>query len=297
MTQPTMVTAVQNLNQVAPSTKTLESRPVDFDSRNTDQEKLRQISKAPSAQSLADKQPNIFVRFWNWLKSWFSFKAERPVSQEVSGEKIELSKTHTHVKPFERVEVYDGLITIDEMQDLTKKYIVVFSDNATRIPGLFGQTSVLGPAKKLYPESVMGIPVSAKPVSSYDFKEVKQAAFTENSAEEVQANLKLIEDSLDEAINKARQQNKTILVLRGGYGTGFSRMPIFSPLTFSGMVELFKQKLGISYQLDSVSGRYSLAKSNENQVMTDTEKPVNPEINLWEDPWVVMNHGKPQQAA
>lgn len=263
-------------------------------SANTNQDRIKEISRNPSKNKNDEKPKNVFSRLWDWLKSFFSSKQKVAEIKERSAPEIVNIKPHS--KTFDRVEIYDGLVTIEDMNNLSENYVVLLGDNAEGNGGLFGQSSVLRPAEELYPDSVAGIPVTAKPVTSYDINEVKETSFKENNIDEVNANLALIESAIDETINKAEQQNKSILVLRGGYGTGFSRMPSIAPLTFRGMVELFQKKLGIVYKLDPVNGRYTLQKVAERQNPVTETSSAGLQINLMQDPWVLMNHGVPQAA-
>ncbi|MDA1021144.1 MAG: hypothetical protein O2962_06325 [Cyanobacteria bacterium] len=257
---------------------------------DTDQDHIKQISNPPQSQTTKTNQPNICARCWLWIKSWFGSSKTNSAKKvnEVNEQKIK-DEMKAVGKPFESVVIHDGLVTINDMEELTKNYIVVLGENAQRKGGLFGQTSALRPSLRMFPESVVGIPVSEKPTKSYELDEVKAGAFTENSPEEIDRNLLMIEQAMDDAIQRAKKQNKQVLLLRGGYGTGFSRMHIFSPATFKGMIELFQKKLGVTYQLDSTNGTYSLEYADKAvEAGADTKS----KSNLWANPWVVMNHGR-----
>lgn len=257
---------------------------------DTDQDHIKQISNPPQSQTTKTNQPNICARCWLWIKSWFGSAKTNSAkkSNEVNGQKIK-DEMKAVEKPFKSVVIHDDLVTINDMEELTKNYIVVFGENAQRQGGLFGQSSALRPSLRMFPDSVVGIPVCEKPITSYELDEVKAGAFTENSPEEIKRNLLMIEQAMDDAIQKAKQQGKQILLLRGGYGTGFSRMHIFSPATFKGMIELFQKKLGVIYQLDSTNGTYRLEYADK-AIEDKTDSKQKP--NLWANPWVVMNHGR-----
>ncbi|MBT6842260.1 MAG: hypothetical protein HOA17_00510 [Candidatus Melainabacteria bacterium] len=265
---------------------------------NTDQDRIKQISKPPQSQTTTTTKVNICTKCWLWIKSWFSSaqtNSAKPV-KEINGQKIKMDEMKADEKPFKAVVIHDGLVTINHMKELTQDYIVVFAENAQREGGLFGQTSALRPSLRSFPDSVVGIPVSEKPAKSYELDKVKEGAFTENSPEEITRNLLMIEEAMDNAIQKAKKQGKQVLLLRGGYGTGFSRMHLFSPQTFKGMIELFQKKLGVTYQLDSTNGTYSLEYLNKAQE-PGAEHHSEQKPNLWANPWVVMNHGRVNPAA
>ncbi len=239
----------------------------------------------------ATNSTNILKRFINWIKSWFQ-KTETQTNHIHMSSPVAETKSTTALP---EIEIFDGRLTINEMGKLAPNYVVIFGHNVENKAGLFGQGSVLKPALELYPNSVCGLPVSLKSIESYEAEDVKQCSFKESSPEEIAKNLKIIEQGIDQAIEKAAKQNKKILLLRGGYGTGFSRMNMFAPATFKGMVKLFEEKLGVTYHLNKSNGTYRLAYLNEK---VEAEAPQNSKTksalgqDLWADSWMVMNHGQ-----
>lgn len=259
---------------------------------------------AGTQEPVIEKRQNVFARFWNWFKGIFGFgnrlgSVDLP---KVSGTKVWVHQPHamtSHERP--QVHIQEGLVDSTFVKNNVDKYVFVFGSNLGRIPGRFGQSSILRQVKNLYPESIVELPVTQLPVTSFDPADVAKLSLPEDNDLDLARNIETISSALDEAIDKAKSQNKTILLLKGGYGTGFSRMHLYAPKTFAAMNRLFEEKLGVSQVIDLVTGQFSveyvedLAKQGGNIKTADTKDQTQSKSltsNLWSSGWSMVDHGK-----
>lgn len=239
---------------------------------------------------LADNQ-KYYLEFLNNIKGPIMLRFPNEAVNENSRAEEINNEPGAIISQFPSVEIYEDQLTFDKMAELSKHYVVILSGNLQGQGGVMGQMSVLRPAKQHYPDSVVELPITTSPVKAFEIESVKHGSYKEGSVDEVSGNLRYIENALNEAIEKARVHNKTILVLRNGYGTGLSRMYKFAPKTFIGMSELFKSKLGVGIKFDPNQSKY-IIDFVENFNPEDSNLKITEHANNINDEWARIDNSK-----
>ena len=198
-----------------------------------------------------------------------------------------------------KILIYDGLVDMSFVEKNIDKYIFLFSGNLNGTGGRYGQSSALRPAKAAFPESIVEIPVTRAHANVLDPSTLKEVSYKEDTNEELAQNLQQIEAVIDDAISRSSTTGKTLLMLKGGYGTGGARMYAFAPKTFKGMNKLFEKKLGVRNMLSPLHAKYTLEYVNEKEIDPQEEAKdldeadFSPEAiskDLWANGWSLTKH-------
>jgi hypothetical protein len=233
----------------------------------------------------SESKKGFFVNILDTIKQLLGFKTAKS--------NIINNSTQSNLGFIPNVEIFNQIISKDFIEQNADKYIFVLSGNVRGTTSRYGQSALLSMVKKTVPESVVELPVQIEHAAILDDQHLKKVAFKEESIEVVQDNIERITQALDQAIEKARLSGKTIALLKGGYGTGASRMYFYSPKTFQAMNKLFEDKFGVKMWYDPKSSCYQLSfakevnsspKPNNRTKGFDTETLRN---DLWNNIWSI----------
>jgi hypothetical protein len=256
-------------------------------------EELRPMhSIQASANHETRTKPSFIINLWQGLKSFLGLGIEE-------SKKITKQNDNSDFRP--SITIYDKIITKDFIEQNSDQYVFVLSGNEEKTASRYGQSAVLARVKKTVPESVVELPVQIEHAAILDDNHLTKAAFKETTEEELQKNVEITSKALDQAIEKARTTGKSIMLLKGGYGTGAARMYFYSPKTFAAMNKLFEEKLGVKMWYNSKSSRYQLSFVDEIEgLMKPNLEPREKELDedkitgrLWRNIWSVT----PQHSA
>lgn len=260
---------------------------------------LHKLTDKDLKKTVENTKQGFFAKIWNSIKSLFGFGKRQ--KKLVEGSKLYIDEPAAKNSYTPKVLIYDGLIDMNFIEKNLNKYLFMLSGNLKGVGGRYGQSSILRPAKNKYPDSIIELPVTLEHANVLDPATLKEVSFKEDTEEELAQNLKHINNAIEDAIEKSSITGKTILMLKGGYGTGGARMFAFAPRTFKGMNKLFEKKLGVRNMLDPLRAKYSLdyvselAKDLETdtKINLDNEPGFSPEEvsrDLWANGWSLSKH-------
>lgn len=262
---------------------------------------LHKLMKPNSVEKKAGEmiQQGFCLKLWNSFKALFGFgKKEKEIELEPKYYIDEPGPKNLYAP---KVVIHKGLVDMNFIEKNLDKYIFILSGNLKGTGGRHGQSSVLRPAKNKYPDSVVEMPVTLEHANVLDPETLKEVSYREGSVEEIAQNVRHINEAIDDAIDRSRKTGKTLLMLKGGYGTGGARMFAFAPKTFKAMNKLFERKLGVRNILDPLHAKYSLDYVSEVEIDPASDKDASLEIgfspeqiskDLWANGWSLARHSQ-----
>ena len=261
---------------------------VDKETKNIHQAEIKVAPEKAPKEKDNSENPGFINKLLAFIKGLIPFANKKP--QEVNAE-IEAQLSPEMPK----VEIFDQKLDLDFIEANKDHYVFLLSGNLSQKAGRFGQSSLLRVTKVKYPDSIVEVPVTLEPAHLLDPQLIPSVSYKEKSDKQVDKNISYIEAALNSAIQKAQEGKKSIMLLRGGYGTGGARMYANAPKNFKGMAKLFKEKFGVKFMVNPKTSQYVLVDNSskpEEQMQTNTngtQKQNNP---LWITDWSAIDHAK-----